>query len=548
VKKFISQYTNPNEQHMNFGLINREYDDDLVEYIIDCCKSLEVLSNIKFTGYEYITDEMEINTSEYIDARSRGKVNKKDPVKYMYLTDSRYGELKLNFHLTCNGEECDITKKILVPVPDEQGYYHIKGTKYFMMLQVVDNSTYTTRKSLVLKSMMPVSLKMKQATYKTTNGVEYTAPTYLFNIFRKDANIMLFYLATYGIDKTLKFFSVDKIIKFVSSPTDDPDNICFSISSKMFLEVNKYFFEKYTYTKTITFMLLNVMTNRLTFESLYDKDFWIESIGALGTTNKLNQYEKGLNTLTFFDRIIDDTTKKILKVHDCHKKDIYTILRWMIANFNELKKKDNLSLDNKRLRCNEYIASLLTKTFSERVNRIISLGNKATLKNIKEIFRFNGDILIQQLHKSGLLRYDDRVNDQDFWGKLRVTFKGPNSLGGSNENNIAAKYRGIDSSFIGRLDINVCGTSDPGTSALLTPFCDTDGLYFNGAMEPEGFKYNFDKDVNDWDNPNNIGLKFMDEDGYYKYCDAVENKVLVERVYDETHKPSPYIIDIKFMD
>ena len=39
----------------------------------------------EFIGYEYITDESQINTSEYIDARSRGKANKKDPVKYMYL-------------------------------------------------------------------------------------------------------------------------------------------------------------------------------------------------------------------------------------------------------------------------------------------------------------------------------------------------------------------------------------------------------------------------------------------------------------------------------
>ena len=393
---------------------------------------------------------------------------------------------------------------------------------------------------------MPVSIKMKQVSYKTTDGVEYSAPTYTINIFKKDANIMLFYLASFGVNKTLRFFSVDRLINFVSAPTEDSSKLCFAVSSKMYLEVDKYFFEKYSYTKTMVFMLLNVMTNRLTFENLYDNDFWIESIGALGTTNKLNQYEKGLNTLTFFDRIIDDTTKRTLKVHECHKKDIYTILRWLMSNFNELRKKDNLSLDNKRLRCNEYIASLLTKAFSERVNRIISLGNKTTIKNVKEIFRFQGDILLQQLHRSGLLRYDDRVNDQDFWGKLKVTSKGPNSLGGTNENNIAAKYRGVHTSFIGRLDLNVCGTSDPGTSALLTPFCETHGLYFNADMEPEGFKYKFDKDLHNWDDPRNIGLRFENEDGYYKFCNVIENTNFVEREYDETHKEKPYLIEITF--
>ena len=83
----------------------------------------------------------------------------------------------------------------------------------------------------------------------------------------------------------------------------------------------------------------------------------------------------------------------------------------------------------------------------------------------------------------------------DFFLKLKATTKGPNSLGNTNENNIAAKYRGIDPSFIGRLDINVCGTSDPGTSALITPFCKTDGLFFDGTNEPEDFKFRYDRDI-----------------------------------------------------
>jgi hypothetical protein len=83
----------------------------------------------------------------------------------------------------------------------------------------------------------------------------------------------------------------------------------------------------------------------------------------------------------------------------------------------------------------------------------------------------------------------------DFFSKIRVTLKGPNSLGGTNENNISAKYRGVDPSYIGRIDLNVCGTSDPGTGAVLTPACKTDGLYFNAEHEPEDFKYELDKDI-----------------------------------------------------
>jgi hypothetical protein len=71
----------------------------------------------------------------------------------------------------------------------------------------------------------------------------------------------------------------------------------------------------------------------------------------------------------------------------------------------------------------------------------------------------------------------------------------PNSLGNKNDNNISIKYRGIYPSYIGRIDINVCGNSDPGTSGIITPFCKTDGLYFDDAGEPEEFKFNFERDI-----------------------------------------------------
>ena len=554
MRNFIRHYKNPNEDLINKKLISREYDDNLVSYIVDACKSLEVLSYIEFLGYEYIENEADINTSEYINARMRGNKKKNDPTKYMYMHDSRCGELRLKFKLDCNGDCEIITKNILIPIIDRNMYYTIKGNKYLLMYQIVDNSTYTTKKSLVLKSMMPVAIRVKSYTAKSTDDVSYTAPIYTINVFKKDVDIMLFYLAKIGIKNTLSYFSLDPIVNFVSGSYDpeDKENLYFAINTKLYLQVNKYFFQKYNIVKTLVFMLLSPMTNRLTPENLLNKNYWIDTLGSVGTTNKNNQFEKGLNTLTFFDRMIDNTTKKILKVHPINKKNTYSILRWMILNFNDLRKKDNLSLDNKRLRCNEYIASLLTKTFSERINRVIAMGSKASIKNVKDIFKFPGDIIIGELHKSGLLRYDARVNDMDFFGKTKITTKGPNSLGGNNENNIAIKYRGIDPSFIGRLDINVCGTSDPGTTAELVPFCETHGLYFSDEYEPESMQYILEKDIianlKCDETAYNITPVMDDADGYYDALNTfIENSkgIHVDDISDDS---DAYVIDITIDD
>ena len=98
-----------------------------------------------------------------------------------------------------------------------------------------------------------------------------------------------------------------------------------------------------------------------------------------------------------------ETTKKIIKTHPYHRENIYTLLRWMMMEFNELRLKDNLDLKNKRLRCNEYVASLLTAEFSRRLNRILSLGDKATIDNYRELFKFPGDERKKLCHLTSLI-------------------------------------------------------------------------------------------------------------------------------------------------
>ena len=44
------------------------------------------------------------------------------------------------------------------------------------------------------------------------------------------------------------------------------------------------------------------------------------------------------------------------------------------------------------------------------------------------------------MHSSGILRFNDNVNDMSFWSKFKFTNKGPHSLGGNNSNNIGIKW------------------------------------------------------------------------------------------------------------
>ncbi|MNI51774.1 hypothetical protein D3C76_1545960 [compost metagenome] len=63
------------------------------------------------------------------------------------------------------------------------------------------------------------------------------------------------------------------------------------------------------------------------------------------------------------------------------------------------------------------------------MNRAVTArGNGMKINKIADIFKFPGNILLERLYSSGLLRFDDRINDMDFWSKLIFTQKGPNAF------------------------------------------------------------------------------------------------------------------------
>jgi DNA-directed RNA polymerase beta subunit len=461
MKHYLKDYVNEWEDQLNVPLMTKSADAPLVDYIIDAWKSLEVVPQIEFSEFQYTEKESEIDINKHLFKRDKKK-KKKDRYDIKFIDDDRVGKLTVKLNVTMletnptTGESSyqvyPIKKSMLIPLQDDDGYFTIKGKKYYMIYQLLEKSTYTSSSSVTLKSLMPIAVKRNIVEGLDSEGLTHQLPVYSVFVFRKEIPILLFYMSK-GAKFTIDYLHMNNVVRFLpKEPTDDllhDKNLYFQLSSKCVLEVDRDLFYKYPYVQSIVGGYVKICNNRTTMDMLEDPKVWIKKISS-------NNYEKGLGILKYFGRLLDNTTKKVLKVPEYYKSDIYALLRWIMEHFNELRLKDNCDLSNKRLRCNEYIASLLTKEFSKRLNRIISLGNKATIDNIKEIFKFPGDILIQKMHTSGILRFDDNVNDMTFWSKFKYTSKGPHSLGGHNANNIGIKYRDLHPSMLGQIDVLVC--------------------------------------------------------------------------------------------
>lgn len=542
--KMLSDYCRTFDERLNLPLINRELDKELYLYVYEAIKSLEVFDCIKILGYEYNDKENDIRLGEYVRTRQKdGKKEHDDPVQIMYIAENRIGELKIHYELTIDVKQKDGTfktmtgrysKNILIPLKDDDGYYTLKGKRYILMYQLVDSTTYTTANSVVLKSIMPIHLKRKAKTITDVDRIPYNVPIYSTIVFKNEINILALFFAKMGLENTLKYFSVDRIISFVETPNEDDmnDYMYFRISQKISIRVHRAIFENNAEVRSIIGMLLDVISNRTSMEQIFDRNFWLEK---LGTQQNIQQPSfrraKAENLLQSVDRMIDMTTRRVLNISPQHKDSMYSALRWMFMNYNDLKNKQIMDITNKRLRDNEYIASLMTTTLSFRLYRAMSKVKKPqsrTLDTLEEIFSFKGDILITELYNSGLFKYDDVVNDMDFWNKLKYTIKGPNSQGGNSGKTIASCQRGTDPSFIGRIDLNVVGNSDPGATGVLTPFIKTNGLFISDKKEPEEKQFELIQSVEEALRNEDIYLENFGIETYEDYSS------IIKKIYDTT--------------
>ena len=197
------------------------------------------------------------------------------------------------------------------------------------MYQLVEKSTYTGNQTVTLKSLMPIALRRNSSDVdgmdihsdskmidmaNDENGFakrshvvkedveenQYTLPVYSIFMFRKEMPVILFYLAN-GVEWALDFLGVSRIISFESNMDDRKDGeVWFSISSKCFLRVrDREIFLKYQYLQAVVGGILDVVSNRFTPDQIHDTSIWIKKLG------NGNNYAKGLDMLTFFNRLLD---------------------------------------------------------------------------------------------------------------------------------------------------------------------------------------------------------------------------------------------------
>jgi hypothetical protein len=480
MKTYFNDYSDLNEERFNEELIYAKDNDEILTHINNIFSSLESISGVEFLGTSIISDENQI--PEYI------KTDKETGEEKLIvdIEESRLYLINYKFKLSDDEESEIITGSIFFPKLLESTYFYIDGNRWYPIYQIVDAATYNVRDELIFKtSLMGLKFSKKNVTYYDINNNEYNGNIKEIDLFKNKLNFLIYFLANFSLEYTINFifentgFEYDKDIFVIDSENynkdDYSDKLVFKLSSSLYLIITEDLME---YDKEMCLNIIDILKDK-TYIEIMDIDFWKPQLGKVFTKNKNKQNSKGTDLLISYKRIYDDSTKNNINLDDYNKENIFAITRWCVNNFYELTARDNMDLNFKRIRLNEYLCYDLQSKMSLITYRLLNKSN-IKIKDTKQLFStLKPNFLVKKCLVNDLFRYDGAVNSIDLFNSLlKFSFRGPQGLGGGNKE-VNKAYRGLHHSYIGKLGLTTASSSDPGMTGTFCPFMKLNGFNFS---------------------------------------------------------------------
>ena len=470
---------------------------------------------IKVTNFRVVEDYAEIHQilfdyeQEKIDRNKNNSKKMENPYSYINIKDTDMMLLIVDYYISVNDPENfkDDTLRVMIQVPRivDKYYYRIGGNYFSAIYQIVDGSTYNNttsnskKQSVTFKTVfMPTRIYRNIYDSEDDNGNPIKYTIYASNIFKKNVPAVEYFLAKFGLYGALEFMGLFNGCITIGSTI----NYDFELEDRYYFTVNdivisaaKSIFDQSPIVQCMVMTIVrNISTskvydkNKPTYSDILTTEYWLKSLAI--RFNSKPTVEKGLSILDSLESIYDIDTKNSLRLSEYNKHDIYTILRWIIREFDNLRLKDNADVSTKKVRRAEYIASIYATKVSKAIYRISDQQRKITVENIKRYIRVEPDFLINMIVKDKLVSFRNTVNDNDAFTALKFSFKGRSGLGEKDNSTIPDSYRQLHPSSLGNIDPDTSSASDPGLTGIICPMAK---LYNGSFATPD---YNED---GDWD-------------------------------------------------
>ena len=433
-KIFLNEYQSHNPEKFNKDILECRKREDIPRLIRDIFKGMEIIEGIKLISFETIL----LNTPNPLELDLEGKIEREINIEI-----SKFYKIITKFELTGKnkvGKIETLEREIRFYVPEliDGKFFTISGNNFFPVFQIVDSEYYRTKSYVVVKTL-------NQPLPMLFINTKLTSVDKSFDIETKKLELSLFsykvfpffyYFAKFGgVTKGLEFFGLEDIVSVQDGVSKNKDEYSFLIKDNNHMIVKKSFLDanpkdNAPIIKTLleTFVSASTASRKPLLENLEDPIYWKKKHGQeyLASKNSNADESKSKKILLSFERIADLNTQRIMRVDIDDKKDTYSIVRWMMINYNELLKLDNSDIVNKRIRLAECMLYDFVEKITSNIFRLIT-SNSITTDKLESVFKkIKEEFIIKSINsdKNSLMRYDNSVNTIDLFSS---TLKGSNS-------------------------------------------------------------------------------------------------------------------------
>lgn len=401
-------------------------------------------------------------------------------------------------------------------------YIQMNGNLRQMMLQLVDASTYNNQTSnsknpmVVFKSsFQPV--KIYRNIYQvhpsnadkisTINGEDLDCVNFDCDTFSKSLPACEYIFARMGLAYGLRYLGLDGAIWIHTTPPPNEDQYYIFKPTKLseatpyYVAVPRQLYNANPVLQHVVYTIVSESCRKfMTYENIMSQDVWLEALGRhFSLANPIN---KSLSVLSSFEMVYDLITRSNMRLPADDMKDSYSILRWLIYEFNALTFKSNLDVYRKRVRSGEYAAYLIAPKLFKAICTLSDMGERVNLAGIKKRILIPYDYMMGELGKESIVVFNDMVTDCDSTNAIKYSRNGPSAISDSNSNaSLPVIYRYLHPTSLGVLCPDSSGASNPGISGILCALANTyEGGYFDpNYKEPSTWRERVQKDWEAYD-------------------------------------------------
>ena len=125
-------------------------------------------------------------------------------------------------------------------------------------------------------------------------------------------------------------------------------------------------------------------------------------------------------------RMLDTISAQVLPIPECDKRNMISLLRYVLQT--EFTDVNIYSYENKRLRLNEVISTIVTAEVSRKLKSMFKYGMLLKMKDMQPLMKFHPQMILKNMHTLVTVHVTDFANDLDYYQQLRFTKKGRRNI------------------------------------------------------------------------------------------------------------------------